>query len=317
VRTTIVIRVSANGEFDVSSVERTLAMSPVERVLALIRKPQLQDTAIVFVGDGISGNPLDRFPKLAAKCRARGISISVRTVQEHEHAEAQWQLQHTRRRLESPNSDAVIDAAARAGPRHAPPLPGTEALVRTFVRAEDLPGPASSARPGGPMAALLGDRVAAEALTYGDEPLDPVLATRVRAWLVPSLIGTAFVAADEADIARALEVHVQGILGVPVLIRRDQQPMAYRKYMHVHVSAPTPPDSSTGQPMFLELYGPLAIAAEYDLRTVEGAAWQQKYRPRVTVLDEPAELPGPLVFWLSAATWANISYPGVDVPFYM
>jgi hypothetical protein len=176
-------------------------------------------------------------------------------------------------------------------------------------------GRASRVAPGGPMAAHLGHQLSAELLADDDKLLSPRLAARVRAWPVRSLIGTVFVASDEQDIARALQTHVQGILGVPVLVPGEHLG-GCRKYLHVHVSASTEPEPRSRQPMFLELYGHMALVGAHDLRTLEGAIWQRRYQRCTREHPRLGPLPGPLVVRLEAATWANVSYPGFDVPFY-
>lgn len=273
--------------------------------------------ALVFIHDQPDDDPLVRFADIVAKCEAESISIVVRTSAEQAQLEAQELLEINRLKLASPGSDAAIDAAARAGTQHAPTLPGTAGLLEEFVQPQDLPaGPPSRVAPGGPMTPHLGDRVSAELLKDEDMLISEELAVRIRAWPVRTLIGTVFVANDHKDIARALQGHVQKHLRVPVRVP-DGQFGGPGKYMHVHASAATPPDPSTGASMFLELYGHIAIVGEHDLRTIEGALWQRQFRRDAREHHGVARLPGRLVVRLEAATWANVSYPGFDVPFYM
>jgi hypothetical protein len=284
---------------------------------ALRRPGEPGSSEIILIHDSLE-DPLAHFPDLAARCHAVGIGLSVYTTAEHDRLESQEDLSHIRQKLASPDSDVVIDAASRAGPCHVPPLPGTDALAEEFVQPGQLHLRSISwAPPGGPMAAHLGDRIPRSKLFDGDERLAWKLAIRVRAWRVRSLIGTAFVAVDDRDIPRALEVHVQGILGLPVFVPRDRTLGGARKFLHLHVSAPTPPDPNTGQPMFLELYGNMAIVGDHDLRTVEGGIWRvRRYRNGFSSHELP-ELPGPIVIRLASATWSNVSYPGAGVPFYL
>lgn len=286
-----------------------------ESVDWLLQRSEPGSRTLVLIHDSLRGDPLVRCSDIVARCRAAGVQVVVRTTTEQEHLEARGLLSVNRQNLASPDSDAVIDAASRAGPKHAPVLPGTAALADAFVEAQDLPdGPASRAPANGPMAAHLGERISAELLMGEDMLIEH--AVRIRAWPVRSLIGTAFVANDEQDIARALQTHVQGILGVPVLVPGEHFG-GCRKYLHMHASAPTPPDPSSDQPMFLELYGHIALVGDHDLRTFEGAIWQRRYHRRTREDHRLEQLPGPLVVRLEAATWANVSYPGFDVPFYM
>jgi len=289
-----------------------VATESIERLL----RSEGGSRTLVFIVDQPGDDPLARFADDVARCEAEGIEIVVRTSAEQEHLEASDLLAINRKNLASPGSDAAIDAATRAGPQPAAELPGTDALADGFVQPQDLPpGPSPSVAPGGPMAAHLGDRLSVDALTDEDRLMTEEIAARIRAWSVPSLIGTVFVAEEKGDVARALQAHVQRHLGVPV--RVSAREVGSSKYMHVHTSASTPPDPSTGQPMFLELYGHIARVGEHDLRTLEGARWQRALRQQIREHRGVTRLSGPLVIRLETVTWANVSYPGFRVPFYM
>ncbi len=295
---------TSEDELDPRSIDWLLESGPGARVL-------------VFIHDQPDEDPLVRFADVVAKCEAEGIQIVVRTPTEQANLEARDLQERNRSKLASPDSDAAIDEAARAGARQAPALSGTDGLLSEFVQAQDLPaGPSSSATPGGPMAAHLGDRLSVDQLEDEDRLITPELAGRIRAWPVRSLVGTVFVAEDSKDLARALQTHVQQHLRLPVRVTDDGFG-GPGKYMHVHTSAATPPDPSTGASMFLELYGHIAMVAEHDLRTLEGSLWQRQFRLDAREHHGIARLPGRLVVRLEAATWANVSYPGFDVPFYM
>jgi len=83
------------------------------------------------------------------------------------------------------------------------------------------------------------------------------------------------------------------------------------------------PDLATGQPMSLELYGRLQFVDGLHLDSEAGRAWSER---RIDAYCEaqsrtPGELPpveGSEFFMaLEAATYSNVQFPGVGVPFYM
>lgn len=224
-------------------------------------------TTYVFIGDELSTAPLATHPALAWRCRRAGVSIKTMGQAQYEEHELVESAQRLHKRVPARLS-AAIDTARNEGLRA-----GTVSnipVTNRRVKASELPaGPASSAAPTGAMVPHLGPRIA-EGFADGDDALEPDLACRVRAWPVNSLVNTAFVAAKQGDIGRALAGHIQSILGLSCDFGKSCFGGS-RKYLHVHASTATQPDASTGQPMFLELYGSIVIVGEYDLRKREQA----------------------------------------------
>ncbi len=130
------VPVAADGAFDVRNVEGILG-----------RQDHAEQRTIIFIGEGVSAQPLARFPELERRCHAEGVTILVRTQAEHDLACAEEQLPRLRQRLGSPGSDEVIDAAARAGPRDASSTssPGARAAAGAAC-ARPTMGPSSRRR---------------------------------------------------------------------------------------------------------------------------------------------------------------------------
>src|SRR5262249_6049335 len=93
-----------------------------------------------------------------------------------------------------------------------------------------------------------------------------------------------------------------------------------RKYLILHTSVPAPPDEATGQPMALEVYGRLVASDEIDPNSPEGRrVIEEPWAPRGAGPSHEERYPpleGELALVLETATYANVRYPGVRVPFY-
>jgi hypothetical protein len=160
----------------------------------------------------------------------------------------------------------------------------------------------------GAMALFLGDRFSMTQLDneYADDHERELFAL-IRAYPVTSLVGVSLSANDELNLPDALEALLgQHCPGIRWQVERDLSgPL--RKYGILHTSVGAPADETTGQPMALEVFA----------RPVVGvASWAQRRTERDqdactdVPVDEPIELK------MRAATYANISYSGVDVDLY-
>ncbi len=186
---------------------------------------------------------------------------------------------------------------------------------------------ASAVRPQGAMASYLGARFAVHDLDDEDKVIDEErqFLPLVRAFPVVPLLGATFKFSSEADIGERLrQLLALRLPGIEWELNSDWNGApAFRKYQLVHVSLAAPPDLATGQPMSLELYGRLQFVDGLRLDSKAGRAWSER---RIDAYCEaqarkPRELPpveGSEFFMaLEAATYSNVQYPGVGVPFYM
>lgn len=132
---------------------------------------------------------------------------------------------------------------------------------------------------------MLGPRLSPKMLFDEDRHLDSdyALLSRVVAYELLPLIGASFAAKSAQDIGPALRaLFVERLPGLRWVIH-DDWAGPFTRYGLVHGSLPAPPHPLTREPMALEVCG-----------TSEDGV--------VTLL---------------AATYANIAYPGYQVPFYM
>ena len=159
----------------------------------------------------------------------------------------------------------------------------------------------------GPMAPFLGRRLSVEEIASAAsiEVRDPnelaeirKCAELVRASEVKPLLGVVYEVAGVDDFSpalnRTLSQHLPGITwdGSPRL-----GPL--QKYHILHTSMAAPVDEATGDTMALELFGHLV-----------------KDKENVGLMY--GQLPaGAFAIHLEVATYANVRYPGVGVPFYM
>jgi hypothetical protein len=188
-------------------------------------------------------------------------------------------------------------------------LVGAKSVVlhgREYLAADNRPA-------AGRMVPFLGsmlDRDGLESETFLDWPMVVPL---VRAWPIDSLSGAVFSAGAEHDVGNALAAllaeRCPGTTWDPPV--RFWGPL--RKYGFLHVTLAAPVDEATDQPMEMEV---LADAT----RIGEFADPQEWLRSRRSTLPEygmstPAD--GPIEFAIRAATYSNISHPGVGVGFYL
>lgn len=159
----------------------------------------------------------------------------------------------------------------------------------------------------GAMAPFLGDRFSMTQLDneYADDDERELFAL-IRAYPVTSLVGVSLSAKDELNLPDALEALLgQNCPDIGWQVERDLSgPL--RKYGILHTSVAAPADETTGQPMALEVFAKPAMGV---------ASWAQRRTER----DQDAYTPvpvEPIELKMRAATYANISYSGVDVDLY-
>lgn len=169
-----------------------------------------------------------------------------------------------------------------------------------------------------PLAGLLGERIDATTLAAVEQhaDLEPEVLGRITAWPLPALLGTALELVDLSDAAEALQQLLrQRVPGVDWQVPGDLDgPLA--RYLMLHTSLAAPPNDAVPEPMALEVYAACVSVDGVRLDSPEGEAWHRGFLAREARHGALRAL-GRLRFEVRAATWANVSYPGVGVPFYL
>ena len=199
---------------------------------------------------------------------------------------------------------------------HAPPLPPF--LDPGDLRADAQAQQRREAAPHSPMAPHLGDRCGAAVLAaveqYAD--LEPDVLARIVAYPVVALAGAGF---DLADLDEGPE-RLQRLLHerLPGLGWQVPGDLAgpLGKYLILHTSLAAPPNQAVPEPMALEVYAACVSVDGVALDSTEGQAWYRRFVARDTRRSSAHAL-GTLRFEVRAATYANISYPSLQVPFYL
>jgi hypothetical protein len=303
-------------------------------------EPWLEEaTELVVVGDVPVEDPLQGAPPLRERVARGALTLVRRTYEEQDTLEAEAiRLQHVLTEEEA----AALAVARREGPRERPPHPDAAKLPQVPINARELLPPTAGWRRwfGGervpresPLAKHVGPRIPADVLASGEEELAPELAERVRAWPLPGLEGRVLVARGIGGIPGALRALLAETFGdLPFGTEEGPSYGGLGLYLHLHTCVTAPP--SGGEPMALELYGRVIAVGEHDLGAPSGARLLlQRSREREDLDAAPqtdavarargnrlllgADLPTPLFVLIETATYANVRFPGVGVPFYM
>jgi hypothetical protein len=141
--------------------------------------------------------------------------------------------------------------------------------------------------------------------------------TTTRAFPVTSLVGARLEADDEGDVAGQLEALLRyRCPGFDWQIERDLHgPL--RKYGILHTSIAAPPDETTSQPMMVELSGSVIQLAQHDLDDENGTTWIDLRLWGKSSDERDVPISEPMTLRIDAATYANVPFPGIGVPFYM
>jgi hypothetical protein len=282
----------------------------------------LPDLTELYVVGG-DGDVLDEVPELKARVSTGALAFVHRGHAEQEDLDAD---KAGRQFSLHPVGDDVRRLVERA------PDPRSASLVAPPLSATALAGQNENddTPPRGLMAKHVGEAIDRADLSDVDDRLDPRVAARVRAWDVPALRGRLLVIHDVTRIASTLRGLLFEVFGdVPFRVEGGGYG-GLAKYLHFHTTVIAPPDGD--RPMALELYGSVVsigdprqtpremgralLAARrrtslgYDHTTRAG-------RRAAALAGVGGELPTPICVRLQTATWANVMYPGVGVPFYM
>jgi hypothetical protein len=176
----------------------------------------------------------------------------------------------------------------------------------------------------GPMARFVGAPVPAHRLPGHDDrtPHDAApLPDRVIAYPVVALASARFDVARSADLPAAVAcLLAERLPGLDWWVPDDWDG-PFLKSLIVHHSLPAPPHPVTGEPMALELFGRVVRAGGVDLDSRAGLAWRLERRNRVfqalPLRQPPPPLDVQVTVEVCAATYANLTHPGVGVPFYL
>lgn len=175
--------------------------------------------------------------------------------------------------------------------------------------------------PLGAMQPFLGRQLSVDELTNSetlcDEPLQ--LLHRVRAFPVLPLVGVLFQISDESQFSSTLFGLLRERLPGIEWEQKEISLAALHKYLIWHTSIAAPPDPATGQPMAIELYGDLIRFNDIILNSPDGMQWRDAWREKYLCCQDESQLvlAGNLELNINVATYSNLLYPGVGVPFYM
>ena len=173
-------------------------------------------------------------------------------------------------------------------------------------------------RPDGPLSGHVGPRITVQDIYDEDRHSDADLErlSRVKAWPVLSLVGVTFGVASVEAVAPALRLLLSERLpGLDWWVRQHWGgPLL--KYGIVHGCIPAPPNTDSCEAMALEIFGTAHRALKPG--SEEWRQAQQLWLVRGGPQDErPAMVSFPTKVTIETATYANVAYPGVRVPFYM
>lgn len=156
---------------------------------------------------------------------------------------------------------------------------------------------------------------------YSDK--EKSMLTRVRAFEIRSLIGQSLIINSNTHLNETLERFLREKLPrISWVVDSDLLgPLA--KYFIIHCSIPAPEDTTTMQGMNLEVFGDATQIGDMGRDSKEWDDWYWNlyrikfYQP---FLDGEINSPvpnEPVVIQIRSATYSNLQYTGVNIPFYM
>jgi hypothetical protein len=142
------------------------------------------------------------------------------------------------------------------------------------------------------------------------------LLPRVMVWPVRTLVGATLEVDSADDIAMAMRQLLSNRLPGPDWWVPDNWSAAFPKYPIVHRSIPAPPNSITGEAMALEVFGTAERALQP--HSAESMEAQLRWLERgARAAERPCVVTFPTRITIEVATYANLAYAGVRVPFYL
>lgn len=172
--------------------------------------------------------------------------------------------------------------------------------------------------PRSPIAGHLGARYPAAEVAAVEQlaDLEPATLHAIVAFPVPSLTGVTFDVVDFDTAGDLLQQVLHDHLpGFDWQVPPDWRgPLA--KYLILHTSLAAPPNDAVPEPMALEVHAEAVAVDGVPLHSAEGEAWYQGFLMRDSRHGTLHAL-GTVRFRIRVATYANVSYPGIGVPFYL
>ena len=137
----------------------------------------------------------------------------------------------------------------------------------------------------------------------------------VRAYAVPSVLDLTLVSEGEAQISEQIERLLgERCPGIDWRVGDRNLTGPLKKYGLLHTSVPAPPDVTAGQPMALELFAHISRLAGQEIGP--GGVWYDCWRSERGESYADAPLHESLEFRIKAATYANMTHPGIGVDTY-
>jgi hypothetical protein len=196
-----------------------------------------------------------------------------------------------------------------------PPLPPF--LDPDALRDDAAAQQARALPPQAAVAGQIGERVDEATLAAVEQHADlaPEVLARIAAWPLPALLGATLELVNLGEAAAALQQLLRSrVPGIDWQVPDDLGgPLA--RYLMLHTSLAAPPNEAVPEPMALEVYAACVSVDGVRLDTSEGEAWYRGFLAREA--RHSLHALGRLRFEVRAATWSNVSYPGVGVPFYL
>jgi hypothetical protein len=172
-------------------------------------------------------------------------------------------------------------------------------------------------RPQGALRALVGSRIEVKDFVDRDRysAADDEKLARVTAWSVLPLENAELEVGSVAGIAAAVRALLSARLPGLDWWVPEHWDGPFCKYGILHKSLPAPPNPATGEAMALEIYGTAerAIHPGSNEWAELKEAWHRAGRRDD---DEPIAVQFPTRVFIEVATYANVMYPGVRVPFF-
>ncbi len=190
---------------------------------------------------------------------------------------------------------------------------------------------AKDTTPEGPMAPYLGRRYRSREFkkleANEDTPLH--ILDLVRAYEVISLTGATFRVQSDIEINAGLTALLhEKCTGIDWKVKEDWSG-SFRKYQIIHGYIELPEDTDPYQPMAMEIYGRLVEIDGINLESPEGHAWIDDARrtwnkkssvdspDNATFVESYPPIKGDMLIQIVQATYANVLFPGINMPFYM
>jgi hypothetical protein len=199
--------------------------------------------------------------------------------------------------------------------------------LRYFFKPQPVP---ELPNPTGEMAEYLGAAYNGKTICTGqendvDDQLEQVELTKdeiakiqyyVQAYPVPGLIGQTFSMRHESEIEDCVNELLQRQLPTIDWERFQVPILAFQKYLILHFQIPAPPDLNTNQAMGLEIYIEPCQINGFLPNSEEFRQLRRNQMYAATAASYSSEVQGDFEMMVMQATYSNLSYPNIGIPFY-